>query len=486
MKRYLKITLLSLSLFVVAFGTLLFTQTGNDLLKPYLQAKLEKEVGLPVEIKHFTLRYDHTALSLIINEALHVDMKSIFQLLGLRFEGTYNIYANNFIYNTITLKEANIHGEFKGVPDDLFVNGKGSTFDAPLDYHLRLIEGEAEEITFQLKEMELSDLLPLIKQPALAKGKVDANITIPTLQKGKMNAHGIFDLTEVNFNDALIKEYYKVVLPKSLKANGMIEANLTNEEIRGSVAMQSNVADVNLNDVHFNRKSKAFHTYYLLDITDLKKLSPLLHTKMNGPLQLQGYLKKEKFLRVTGITNSLGGEIEYRLVDKRFSSFMKSVPMENLLKMLDLPAFMNAEGYGSVAYDLNAKKGNIALDMESFTLARNKVTKGLKMVMPKDPASIVFGETTLDAKIDGALTTYKLTAKSNKASILIDEGTIDTAKNSHNAEIVFAYKKYAVDGTIKGSVRDPSVRFNTKGLLPERNFLAKVEKEVRRFFKRLF
>jgi len=123
MKKYLKITLISLLMLIIALSGILFTKQGNNLVKPYLKAGLEKQVGLPVEVNLYKLRYDHTELKITINNALNVDVESIFNLLGLSFDGTYTIFANNFIYNGINLKQANINGEFKGVPDDILVRG---------------------------------------------------------------------------------------------------------------------------------------------------------------------------------------------------------------------------------------------------------------------------------------------------------------------------------------------------------------------------
>jgi hypothetical protein len=42
MKKSLKILLISLPILIIILSDILFTQTGNDLVKPYLKAELEK------------------------------------------------------------------------------------------------------------------------------------------------------------------------------------------------------------------------------------------------------------------------------------------------------------------------------------------------------------------------------------------------------------------------------------------------------------
>ena len=65
MKKLLKILLISLPVLIILLAGILFTQTGNNLLKPYLKAELEKQVDLPVDVDLFKLRYDNVALKIV-------------------------------------------------------------------------------------------------------------------------------------------------------------------------------------------------------------------------------------------------------------------------------------------------------------------------------------------------------------------------------------------------------------------------------------
>ena len=486
MKKYFKIALISLLILIILLSGLLFTQKGNDIVKPYLKAELEKQIGLPVEVSLYKLRYDNTELKIVVNNALNVDVSSVFNLLDLSFDGTYTLYANNFVYEEISLKEANINGEFKGVPSDILVNGKGTSFEAPLNYYLRVLDGDAKEITINLKDMNLSDILILAKQPPAAKGKVDANITMPTLVKGEMNVHGKILFDDVTFNDEIMKKAYKVSIPEEMKMDGIVDANLTDTTIIGSVAMQSNIANVNLEDVRFDRKTKHISSNYIVDIMNLKSLSDLLRTKMDGAIVLEGDVEKEKTLKVTGVSKSLGGEIHYTVLDKNLTASLAAVPAKNLLNMFQFPAFVNADASGEFKYHLKKKTGNTKLALEEFRLASNTVTKSLKMMIQKDPTSIVFGETLLNAGIDGDMINYTLKAKAQDASITVGEATINKEKDTHDAMIEFAYNKYAIKGNIGGSIRQPTVGFDATGFMPDTDFMPKAEKKIKKFFKRLF
>jgi len=486
MKKYLKITLISLLILIILLAGLLFTQTGNDIVKPYLKAELEEQTGLPVEIDLFKLRYDNTELKIVVNNALTVNVISIFNLLSLSFDGTYKLYANNFIYNKVTLREANINGEFKGVPSDILANGKGTSFEAPLNYYLRILDGDAKDITINLKNMDLSDILVLTQQPPVAKGLVDANITIPTLVKGERNSHGNIILNGITFNDDIMKKLYKVSMPEAMKMDGIVDVNLTDTTVIGSVDMQGNIANANLKDVRFDRKTKYISANYMIDIMNLKSLSGLLRTKMDGAIVLKGDIEKEKTVKITGITKSLGGEVNYKVLDNNFSASFVAVPVKNMLNMFRFPAFVNADASGNFDYNLQNKTGNTKLALEEFRLASNTVTKSLKMMIQKDPSSIVFGETSLDAAINGDEINYTLMAKALDASITVGDATINKEKDTHDAKIEFVYNQFAIKGNIGGSIRQPRVGFDATGFIPDSEFMPKAEKKIKKFFKRLF
>ena len=254
--------------------------------------------------------------------------------------------------------------------------------------------------------------------------------------------------------------------------------------------MQSNIANVNLQNIKFNTDTQHMTTDYLVDIMDLKSLSGLLKTKLDGIIVLKGEVEKSETLKITGHTDSLGGEVKYALLDKDFTASLIAMPMQNMLKMFSFPPFVDANTSGKINYDLLTKKGHTSLTLADFKLASNSVTKSLGTVMPISPTDIVFGGTSLDATIDGDEVVYNLMAKASEASISIGEGKINRANDTHKAKIEFGFNKYAIAGTVGGSIRHPNVGFDTKGFLKDQmvdtDFIDRVEREIERFLKRLF
>ena len=473
MKNLLKILLLVIIVLLFVLFGLLFTQKGNDIAKPYLKAELEKQIGLPVEVDLFMLRYDNIALKIIINNGLSVDVKSIFNLISQEFDGIYKIYAQNFFYEGISLDEANINGEYSGVPNDVYVNGKGTSFNAPLNYKLRILNGEAKEIIFNLKDMQIAKLLSLAKQPAFAQGKMDANVSIPTLVKDSLDGKINISLDEIMLNETLLKNEYNLTLPQNTKFQVSIESLLKGEEVKSNINMYSNLADVNLSDITFNTTTQYVDANYRIDVANLKNLYALTHIEMRGALLLNGHIKKAKTLKITGVTHSLGGALDYVFEDGNFNSFITEVPVENVLKMFKFPQFMGARASGKTLYHIVNEKGTLKFVLDNFQLAPNKITKNIGKFFPIDPTAMMFPKTLLEAEINSDEVIYTFVAKSKGAFINIGKGRINHQKDSHEAKIKFGYKKYTMSGSIGGSIRHPHIGFDTTGFLKDNMMMNK-------------
>ena len=484
MKKLLKIFIISLLIVIVAILGIVFTKQGNKFMEPYLQAELEKQIGLPVEVDIFALQYNNVKLNLTISNSLKIDVKSIFNLLTQRFDGTYTIYANNFVYEDVTLKEANINGEYKGVPNDIFVNGKGSSFDAPLSYHLRIVDGEAREIVAELKEMKFSDFLVLLKQPAFGEGKVDVNLTLPTLNTNDLQGDGGIRLKEVTLNEAVLQKVYNISLPKGTTMQGDLDAHFNGIEIDANIEIFSPLAKFNFSHITYNTKTQFITTDYTCDVANLKNIESILDTQLSGAMLLKGKMQKKEMFKLSGVTDSLGGGISYELQDNDFHASVRAVPVENMLHIMKFPKFAGGKASGDINYNLLTRKGGTTVTFGKFKFASNPMTKSLRVLFKKDPSSIIFGNTTLNADIDGDEIVYSFVAKAGKASFEIGKGLINHKKGTHKAQMKVSFGKYSMQGSIGGTLRRPYIGFNIKGFtkdqLLDNSFSGKIKKFIKK------
>ena len=216
----LLIIILSILLFVLLTVTglslFLFSQTGNEMLKPYVKEKLEEKIGMPVEIQTFTLKAGVSSLDFVINEQAFVKVVAQYSLWDRSFEGRYQLKSDTFAYKELVLKETDLKGNFKGVSKDIYVEGKGSALDAKIDYRLRVIDHAAQKIILHIKGADLSDLLRLYGHPALAEGKIDVEVNMPDIGEDTASGYGQIVLHKAHFNRQLLKNFMTTAFLKKV------------------------------------------------------------------------------------------------------------------------------------------------------------------------------------------------------------------------------------------------------------------------------
>jgi len=168
--------ILSMLLFVLLTiaGLFLFTfsQTGNEMLKPYVKQELEEAIGMPVEVKKFSLESGKSSLDFVINKQAVVNVVSQYSLWDQSFDGIYQIKADKFSYEDMQFTKVELKGNFKGVEEDIYVDGKGTALEGKADYSLNIIDDVAQKILLNLKGAQFAEVLQLNGHPALAEGKI--------------------------------------------------------------------------------------------------------------------------------------------------------------------------------------------------------------------------------------------------------------------------------------------------------------------------
>ena len=121
---------------------------------------------------------------------------------------------------------------------------------------------------------------------------------------------------------------------------------------------------------------------------------------------LKGAFFKEKMLKLTGKTTSLGGKIVYRLHGKELRSTIIAVPLLNILGFLGQKKNFLGKAFGEGTYNIKQKSGVVDLDIRSFQIKPSTLTHTIKMFLGKDPARIIFSSTKFHADIKKKITKY--------------------------------------------------------------------------------
>jgi len=586
-----------------------FSETGNEMLKPYVEQKLEEKIGMPVEVSRFKLASGTSSLDMLINKQALVHVVTQYNLWSQSFEGIYHIKTERLDYGDIKVKDADIKGNFKGVSEDIYIEGKGRAFGAALEGRLNIIDEVPQKIVAKMKGAQLSEVLELLGEPALAEGKLDVEINMPDIGEKTASGYGHIIFNQAYFNRALVKERYGYTLPENsyvkgtfdavlegqgVKLTGDLQSNLfvlqikdalvdmvseqlsaaysldvkdmrllTKNQLTGPFKIEGNIekkdkrmlltgrssslggeldfsadmyidfmnhnveegtfflkgtnltirpdgvlsinaeidssgrfkegkgtihtklksslGDMVLDNMVYDIQNKTLKSAYSIDIPSLKELQPLIDMQLYGPLALKGQLSKDKVLKVTGSTQSLGGQINYTLVGDDLSSTLHSVPLENILRTLGHKKNFLGSASGEARYNLKQKYGVVDLDIASFQIKPSNLTSVISMAIGKDPARVIFSSTKFHADIKGDITDYTLHATGSSSSIDITEGRLNKQNNTNTANFKFVYEQYTVNGKIKGSTDNPKVILDTSSLFKDK-LDEKTQKKIDKVF----
>ena len=410
----LLITLLSILLFVLLAATglslFLFSHTGNEMLKPYVKEKLEEKTGLPVEVQNFTFTSGASSLDFVINKQAFVNVRSRYSLWDQSFEGKYQLRSESFSYKDRVFKETAVKGNFKGVSEEFYVEGKGLALDAKVDYRLKVIDNVAEKIILHMKGAKFSEVLALSGRPALAEGKIDVEVNMPDIGEDTGNGYGHIVLHKSRFDRKLIKALYGYSLPEKSDLNGKIDATLEGKNITLSGNVESDLFTLQIKNALLDILSGQVKAAYSLDVKELRIVTK---NKLAGPLKLDGTLqRKEKKVHVSGISHSLGGALRFS-IDENIQISLEKLALEKLLPLWKQPVYAKGEVSGRVTLDKkNTKEGSYALRIDKGVLTAKAIKKWSRYHIPV--------KNTFSLESKGTVADHKLRASASLHSSLAD------------------------------------------------------------------
>ena len=384
----------------------------------------------------------------------------VYALEKKKLEADYDVFLPNIgllMPNNKAVKRGymSLKGEVK-LDKTLLVKGRAKGLGEKLNFSY-----DGKGVTVDARNLFVEKLLSLSGLPRYVKGKLSSDIKVTNIKTldGTFSFSSDKLVTQPNVMERLMGK--KLTMQLALKSKGKLKAGIAYFDTE----LQTSMGHLKVDNIVFNTKNSTFKGTYVLDIPALEKTYALTEKKLYGPMVLKGNIAQDKGLRVTGSTSSLGGKIDYTLVNDMFNGKIVKVPVENILGLLGHKKLVQGDAYGDIRYNLKKKEGVVDLDIKAFQIKRSSTTDTVKMFIGKDPARIIYTSTQLHADIKGDVTRYTLAAKGSHSSITLSEGVIDKAKDTHSAKFKFVYEKYVVTGSIGGTASHPSIMVDPSSIM---------------------
>ena len=427
MKKLLAITLvLLLSLMFLVFHTL-----GNQLIQPYLSSYLtqylqsELKEDIDVQIEDLKIDMDKLQCTTIINHKTKAKIKGELSLLAK--------------------KEKILHN-----------------------------------IQIEIDQGELKELLLLAKQPPYATGQADIQLNIPTLSKKPLDSSATtaMKLHNVLLDEKLIHKEFKIEILPHTEINGTLDGSLNQNILIAKGLILSSMGNVLFKSANYNLKTKTLESDYLLTLADLSKLQPITHTKLRGEMQIEGLIKKDKNLTITGTTKDLEGEIAFTLADKQLQATFSDISVQKLMHTIYYPQIFKANVVGELHYNLAEKKGTFSSKLNQTQLLPNQLTTLIKKIQGTDLTKERYNQTTFDAKIDKENINFNFQAKSKTTTLKLHPATLNPKTNTINAHYLLDVEHKDIGGTIKGKINDPKITIDSSKFV-EKEIIDKVKDYIK-------
>ena len=359
MKKFLVILFVLLTTLVVGVYTLLFTSSGNSIVSSFIENKANEQKNVSFKVNAFTLTTSSINFDASVDNNSHIKINGELSLLNQSANLSYDIKVKDLSkLQKLTTKKLNgsfnTQGTIIGDRELMNIKGVSDIFSSSTKYSASLVNLEPKDISLFVKNAKIEKLLYLLNEPSYARGLINITANIRDM-KGKI----VTKLSQGLLNNKVVNKKFEMKLRNLLRFKGDIVTSLSKNSASTKIDFYTTMANVFVKKAVFNFDDASLNSDYKIHISNLAKLYDLSATKMRGNIVINGEVKKDKNLLLTGFSNLLGGKLTYKLNNDDFTAKIKDLKVLEILHMLYYPEFFTSRTNLDIDYNLLSKKGKI-------------------------------------------------------------------------------------------------------------------------------
>ena len=406
-----------------SFSLLFFNDKGNEIIAPYLSSYLSDKTARNIEIQELKVDMGHIEATALIDEINQLKTDGEFSLSTKMVDLNYRLLSKNFPLKEFNLQgDIDVNGTEKGSIENMKIDGSGDAFKFDVAYDFILNKQKIYDLKLNIDKAEVERLLTIIKEPSYAKGRADILIQTPVVEKKISKGTMDIKLYETLLDEKILNKRFKTNIPPNTQ--------LTAEG-------------------RYNLKDKRLHSIY-----QIKTKEP----KSNYPLAIDGDMEyHNKKLIIDGNSSSLGGEINFTLIDNNLKAELKDVSVTKLMTMLNYYKIFKGRLFGDINYNIKDKIGDINTQLKQAQLLPNKFTEIVKMVRGINLAKERYNDSRFVAKINRQNIDFDFHAKSKTTDILLHKAHLNQNRKTIDAKYTLVIDNRDISGTIKGDIHNPNI-----------------------------
>ena len=488
--KYLAWSLGVLVTIMVALYVVVFTPLGNSILQPIIETKIKGETKLDSKLNVFSLSMSDLEIHLELNKNNTILVKGSYSLFSKASNLTYEVKLDELktlkeLSGVELRKSFHTSGSAKGDISFMEVNGVSDLASSDTTYHIELTNFNPTSIMAKVKNLKISELLYILKQPHYADGVFSLDADITDARSGKLKGKVVTTLKKGLVDSKYMTKAYEFTTPMPQTTFTMnTDTTLNAEMLDTKIDLNSNLANMDVKRARMNLEDSSVISDYKVKIQNLDKLFFVTEQHMKGAITLNGEVKKNTDLDLTMHSKVAGGKIDAKLHNDDFHADIVSMQTLDILHMLIYPEILKSSLNAKLDYNLATLKGDFKGHLVDGKFAKNQMFGLLKQYAHIDLYREKF-KGDVSAKINRENILAALDIKSRKASIKTTNTKLNSKTKRIDSKIEVVADKQPITFTIKGKTANPKVSIDMKQLMDSKAGDS-AKKEINRLFKKLF
>jgi hypothetical protein len=385
-----------------------------------------------------------------------------------------------------------LNGKVKGDKESLLVDGKSDFASSDTSFKATLKDFTPATIRAKIRNLKLSKVLYMVKQPKYADGIFSLDANIEDARSSKLKGSVASKIEKGVFNSKYLTKAYefKTKMPYStfkMSTDTVLKGDIADTR----VDFDSSLATLDMKSAKFNIADASLKSDYAIAIANLDKLFFVTQRHMKGGVKLHGDLSKAKDLDLTMHSNLMGGKIDALLHNDDLHADIKSIQTLDALHMLIYPELLKSSLNAKLDYNLAKGKGDFNGDLVDAKFTKNQMLDLVKKYAKKDLYKETFkGSVVATINKENIFATVGLVSRTS--SIVTKNARLNSKTKSVNSKVEILANKHPITLYVRGTTDKPKIKIDVEELAKDQakkaiiDDLNRKDSKIKKLFNKLF
>ena len=414
---------------ILLFGSaflLLFTNTGNTFLRPYINSYIVKNYDVDLKLVSFTLRPNFLDLEAYLYKNIRIILNGDIDIWKKSFDLDFTVNAKNVSTKYIkTPANANIKGKLRGDIKHIEVTGGGKVLESSVKFDTAIEDYKAKNLHLFMKKARIAQLLTLLSKPPYVSGVANIDINFDDLNPESLKGNADINIPYGSINTLLIKKDFNITLPPGFIFRAEDKTFLRGKDTLSSINFNSNIFKLISNKTIYNMKNKTLDSDFSLIVPDMKLLRSVTKQNFQGSFKAEGRVKKEENdISYLVSTFSFGGNLKAVGYNDKLEVNAQGLRLDKILYMAGMPKY----SYADIKLDIYLNhigtrdmNGEINATLSKGSMNDTLFQKDFNLTLPKNFSY----EVLYNAKIENKNINFQADINSSVAKMILTDGQTD-------------------------------------------------------------